>query len=145
MLSGAKARESCRSSRAFNVNVTACKDVNLTAFHHTFTFGRFSAVSTPQLARARSCLISSFQVSKLSEALETSEAPRGRSAETHRCRQTLQGSFSAVSKRNFARKYAFESSRRDNELLCTALQSQSFVNNFANKFAECCKIRQKSI
>ena len=37
--------------------------------------------------------------------------------------QTLQGSFSAVSKPNFARKYAFESSRRDlhNALLCTAL------------------------
>ena len=37
--------------------------------------------------------------------------------------QTLQGSFSAVSKRNFAIKYAFESSRRDlrNALLCTAL------------------------
>ena len=28
-------------------------------------------------------------------------------------RQTLQGSFSAVSKPDFARKYAFESSRRD--------------------------------
>ena len=39
--------------------------------------------------------------------------------------QTLQGSFSAVSKPNFARKYAFESSRRDlhNALLCTALKS----------------------
>ena len=39
--------------------------------------------------------------------------------------QTLEGSFSAVSKRNFARKYAVESSRRDlhNALLCTALQS----------------------
>ena len=37
--------------------------------------------------------------------------------------QTLQGSFSAVSKPNFARIYAFESSRRDlhNALLCTAL------------------------
>ena len=37
--------------------------------------------------------------------------------------QTLQGSFSAVSKPNFASKYAFESSRRDlhNALLCTAL------------------------
>ena len=34
---------------------------------------------------------------------------------------TLKGSFSAVSKPNFARKYAFESSRRDlqNALLCT--------------------------
>ena len=38
-------------------------------------------------------------------------------------RQTLQGSFSAVSKRNFASKYAFDSSRRDlhNGLLCTVL------------------------
>ena len=36
----------------------------------------------------------------------------------------LAGSFSAVSKRNFASKYAFESSRRDlhNALLCTALK-----------------------
>ena len=36
--------------------------------------------------------------------------------------QTLQGSFSAVSKPNFATKYALESSRRDlhNALLCTA-------------------------
>ena len=35
----------------------------------------------------------------------------------------------AVSKRNFARKYAFESSRRDlqNALLCTALQPQKFM------------------
>ena len=38
---------------------------------------------------------------------------------------TLEGSFSAVSKPNFASKYAFESSRRDlhNALLCTALKS----------------------
>ena len=36
---------------------------------------------------------------------------------------TLNGSFSAVSKPNFARKYALESSRRDpqNELLCSVL------------------------
>ena len=42
--------------------------------------------------------------------------------------QTLQGSFSAVSKRNFASKYAFESSRRDlhNALLCTAPKSHFF-------------------
>ena len=40
----------------------------------------------------------------------------------------VQGSFSAVSKPNFARKYAFESSRRDlhNALLCTALKLQFF-------------------
>ena len=48
-------------------------------------------------------------------------------------RQILQGSFSAVSKPNFSRKYAFESSRRDlhNALLCTALQSHFFCQNFA--------------
>ena len=42
--------------------------------------------------------------------------------------QTLKGSFSAVSKRNFASKYAFESARRDlhNALLCTALNSHFF-------------------
>ena len=47
---------------------------------------------------------------------------------------TLKGLFSAVSKPNFARKYAFESSRRDlhNALLCTALQSQFFVRNCQN-------------
>ena len=40
--------------------------------------------------------------------------------------QTLQRSFSAVSKPNFARKYALESSRRDlhNALLCTVLKAQ---------------------
>ena len=45
--------------------------------------------------------------------------------------QTLQGSFSAVSKPNFVSKYAFESSRRDlhNALLCTALKSHFFVKN----------------
>ena len=40
-------------------------------------------------------------------------------------RQTLESSFSAVSKPTSARKYAFESSRRDlyNALLCTALKA----------------------
>ena len=53
-------------------------------------------------------------------------------------RQTLEGSFSAVSKRNFASKYAFESSRRDlhNALFCTGLQSQFFCQNFAKEFAK---------
>ena len=48
--------------------------------------------------------------------------------------QTLQGSFSAVSKPNFASKYAFESSRRHlhNALLCTALKSY-FLNFFSKK------------
>ena len=58
---------------------------------------------------------------------ESSRATLRRDEDVRRqgMRQTLQGSFSAVSKRNFARKYAFESSRRDlhNALLCTALKS----------------------
>ena len=56
--------------------------------------------------------------------------------------QNLHGSFSAVSKPNFATKYAFESSRRDlhNALLRTALKSHFFVKiarilpNFAKIF-----------
>ena len=46
----------------------------------------------------------------------------------HGIGQTLEGSFSAVSKPNFASKYAFESSRRDlhNALLCTAPKSHFF-------------------
>ena len=55
--------------------------------------------------------------------LPLAAAPRG-------IGQPLDGSFSAVSKSNFASKYALESSRRDlhNALLYTALQSQFFVN-----------------
>ena len=47
----------------------------------------------------------------------------GRSAGWLEAGQTLQGSFSAVSKPIFPSKYAFESSRRDlnNALLCTVL------------------------
>ena len=62
----------------------------------------------------------------------------------HGMRQTLQGSFSAVSKQNFASKYAFESSRRDlhNALLCTALQSQFFVKKLPIFFAKVCKIQK---
>ena len=47
--------------------------------------------------------------------------------------QTLQGSFSAASKRNFAKKYALESSRRDlhTALLCTArIKSENHGNRF---------------
>ena len=59
-------------------------------------------------------------------------------------RQTLQGSFSAVSKRNFASKYALESSRRDlhNAFLCTALKSHIFLKVCQN-FAKSCKNFQK--
>ncbi len=48
--------------------------------------------------------------------------------------QTLQGSFSAVSKPNFAS--TCESSRRDlhDVLLCTVLRSQFFNQKFANVF-----------
>ena len=43
----------------------------------------------------------------------------------------LQGSFSAVSKPNFASKYSLESSRRNlhNALLCTALKSHVFLKS----------------
>ena len=65
--------------------------------------------------------------------------------------QTLQGSFSAVSKQNFASKYAFESSRRDlhNALLCTALNHIKKCLNFAKtkrQFSdiEFCKNRRYS-
>ena len=68
--------------------------------------------------------------------------------------QTLQGSFSAVSKPNFATKYSLESSRRDlhNALLCTALKSYFFLKVARNlpkvaklfrkfaKFVEFCKL-----
>ena len=52
--------------------------------------------------------------------------------------QTLQGSFSAVSKPTFASKYAFESSRRDlhKALLCTALKSLKKNAGIFPKFAE---------
>ena len=56
-------------------------------------------------------------------------------------RQTLEGSFSAVSTPNFASKYALESSRRDlqNALLCTVLESnpkkRSLSSNFSSKIA----------
>ena len=47
--------------------------------------------------------------------------------------QTLQGSFSAVSKPNFASKYSLESSRRylHNALLCTVLEST--IENWEEK------------
>ena len=53
--------------------------------------------------------------------------------------QTLQGSFSAVSKPNFASKYSFESSRRDlhDTLLCTALKSH-FLPKICQNFAKIC-------
>ena len=62
-----------------------------------------------------------------------------------RNKQTLNGSFSAVSKPHFAIKYAFESSCRDlhNALLCTALQSQFFVKHLPILFCKFCKILAK--
>ena len=61
----------------------------------------------------------------------------------HGIRQTLEGSFSAVSKPNFASKYAFESSRRDlhNALLCTAPKSHFFKKLV--EFAKICENFQK--
>ena len=51
---------------------------------------------------------------------------------------TLKGSFSAVSKPNFASEYALESSRRDlhNALLCTVLVGSVSNLNFSLKIAE---------
>ena len=64
--------------------------------------------------------------------------------------QTLQSSFSAVSKPIFATKYSLESSRRDlqNALICTALHFQIFRKiakhfaNFHRDFARFCQILQ---
>ena len=62
----------------------------------------------------------------------------------HGIRQTLESSFSAVSKPNFASKYAFESSRRDlhNALLCTAPKSHFFQKKLV-EFAKICENFQK--
>ena len=53
----------------------------------------------------------------------SSENPRVDECVGLKIGQTLQGSFSAVSKPNFASKYPLEISRRDlhNALLCTVL------------------------
>ena len=53
-------------------------------------------------------------------------------------RQTLQGSFSAVSKPNFASKHSLESSCRDlhNALLCTVFQSQNFSQKLSTFFRD---------
>ena len=70
---------------------------------------------------------------RTSEEMRTSLGTRSR----HGMRQTLQGSFSAVSRRNSARKYAFESSRRDlhNAPLCISLKSY-FSLDFKNIFSK---------
>ena len=54
--------------------------------------------------------------------------------------QILQGSFSSVSKPNFASKYAFESSRRDlrNALLCTAFGIHN--RKLGGKIAQLCNL-----
>ena len=73
--------------------------------------------------------------------LSLSVALRDITASSHGIRQTLEGSFSAVLKPNFASKYAFESSRRDlhNAILRTAL---NFLSTFAEIIANFCKIRE---
>ena len=52
--------------------------------------------------------------------------------------QTLQSSFSAVSKPNFASKFSLETSRRDlhNALLCTVLQTQNFSQKSSTFFRD---------
>merc|ERR1712118_109094 len=63
-----------------------------------------------------------FEISKFKFKI-----PRARTSE-------LQGSFSAVSKPNFASKYSLDSARRDlhNALLCTVFESQFFGQNLRN-------------
>ena len=66
--------------------------------------------------------------------------PRARNIEIIRYyRQVLQGSFSVVSKPNFASKHSLESSRRDlhNALLCTVLD-RSLISIFSLKNASFC-------
>ena len=56
-----------------------------------------------------------------------------------RIRQTLEGSFSAVSKPNFASKYAFESSRRDlHKHSFAQLCNLKFLSEFSRNFAKEC-------
>ena len=59
--------------------------------------------------------------------------------------QTLEGSFSAVSKPNFASKYAFESSRRDlhDALLCTAFAQLCNLNFFVKMIFQAESDREK--
>ena len=77
------------------------------------------------------------------EQLQEGIAPTVRERAVSCCRRSLQGSFSAVSKPNFASQYAFESSRRDlhNALLCTALKSHFSKNCW--KFSKICETFQK--
>ena len=75
---------------------------------------------------------------------DPSVATFGRAAALRGVGQTLQGSFSAVSRRNFASKHAFESSRRDlhNAPLCTPLKSHIF-QKIARILPKFCGIFQK--
>ena len=81
-------------------------------------------------ARRTSAARSNGESGRLDQAVQPERYfTAGVKKSTRRSRSDEKGSFSAVSKPNFASKYAFESSRRDlhNALLCTALQSQFFV------------------
>ena len=64
----------------------------------------------------------------------------------HGIRQTLEGSFSAVSKPNFASKYAFESSCRDlhNTLFCTSLKSLLFSKMLLEFCQQKCEEKKKN-
>ena len=74
-------------------------------------------------------LLRSKQITELLSQRRLPEPQRAEAdAQLSRDPTNLEGSFSAVSKPNFASKYAFESSRRDlhNALLCTAPKSHFF-------------------
>ena len=110
-----------------------------TKFYHFFRKKcDFRAVQRSALCRSRRELSNEYLLAKF--RFDTAENEPCKVCRTARRipslvgGQTLQGSFSAVSKPKFASKYAFESSRRDlhNALLCTAHRCfQIFSTSFS--------------
>ena len=80
--------------------------------------GTMPDILSGSVADAATALGSRVESVEAAPVVGSPKAPRG---SFHR--QTLEGSFSAVSKPFFASKYAFKSSRRDlhNALLCSVL------------------------
>ena len=103
-------------------------------------------VDSPSLAISSP---SFFSLGARSPGMQTSNAEKPRVRHfADDVRQTLQGSFSAGSKRNFARKYAFESIFQAPQDLhpFAPLQSQNFsktsvwkINNFRENSSTSCK------
>ena len=108
-------RAECRSTR---------RSVRLTIFRRYLILGVWPTI------RASSTAFHSHHLT-ISVSISAAIVPRSRLASLT-VQQTSRGSFSAVSKPNFARKYSLESSRRDlhNAFLCTVVNSQNFVKFF---------------